>query len=76
MKQIFTILFFISFFFMNVQKNEKYITYGIRNGVRADVFLLTDTVRESDFGDGNGKYLEAWEKRILSKKVKNEKKMQ
>lgn len=67
MKQIFIILFFISFFFMNAQEKLKYIT----SNAEGHYSLLTDTVKESFFGDENRKYLEAWVKVVKIKKVKN-----
>jgi hypothetical protein len=67
MKQIFTIIILICSFFVNAQEKLKYIT----SNAEGHYNLLTDTVKESFFGDENGKFLEAWIKVVKIKKVKN-----
>lgn len=67
MKQIIALLLALSSFFVNAQEKLKYVT----SNAEGNYLLLIDTVKESFFGDENGKFLEAWIKVVKIKKIKN-----
>ncbi len=67
MKQIITLILVLISFFVNAQEKLKYVT----SNAEGNYLLLTDTVKESFFGDENGKFLEAWIKVVKIKKIKN-----
>ncbi len=60
MKQIFTIIILISSFFVNAQTNFKEVYIGETS--ESKLYLNVESIKESFFGDENGKYIEFWVK--------------
>ncbi len=60
MKQIFTLILLISSFLVNAQTNFKEVYIGETS--ESKLYLNVESIKESFFGDENGKYIEFWVK--------------